>query len=118
VRVENALTLGRSEPQPDVSVIERAAPRPYHPVRAPLVIEVSVSSLTRDLVTKSVVYAAAGVDEYWVVDLDGRRLVVHTKPQADGYVNRREYSENERVTATALTLPELDLAELLRAAHG
>jgi Uma2 family endonuclease len=118
VGVGRPLTLERSEPEPDLFVIARDVPSPHHPATAALVIEVSVSSLSRDLAVKPKVYAAAGIPEYWVLDVEGRRLVVHTKPQADGYANRREYAENARVTATALTLPELDLGELLRAAHG
>jgi len=112
------LTQRNSEPEPDLFVIEVGTPSPYHPGTAALVVEVSISSLTRDLGIKAPLYAVAGVREYWVLDIEGRRLVVHTDPQADGYAKRREYGANERVTATALALPELDLGELLRAAHG
>lgn len=118
VGVGRPLTLSRSEPEPDLFVIARDAPSSFHPATAILVIEVSVSSLPRDLGVKPVIYAAAAIPEYWVLDLDGRRLVVHTNPQPDGYATRREYAEHERVTATALTLPQLDLSLLLRAAVG
>ena len=49
VRVGAPLSLGASEPEPDLMVIERDAPRPYHPATASLVIEVAVSSQGRDL---------------------------------------------------------------------
>jgi len=45
VRIAGSLTLEGSEPEPDLAVIPRAAPRPYHPATAALVVEVAVSSL-------------------------------------------------------------------------
>ena len=79
------MTLETSEPEPDLIVFQRDAPRAYHPSTAALVIEVSVSSLRRDLGQKPLLYSRAGVAEYWVVDLDGRRIVVHGGPLEDGY---------------------------------
>src|SRR3982751_5820041 len=49
VRVASALTFAESEPEPDLIVIARDASRPYHPGTAALAIEVSWSSLRRDL---------------------------------------------------------------------
>ena len=44
IRVSAALTIGMSEPEPDIIVIERDAPRRRHPATAALVIEVAVSA--------------------------------------------------------------------------
>ncbi|MGI8729327.1 MAG: Uma2 family endonuclease [Solirubrobacteraceae bacterium] len=118
IGVATALTLENSEPEPDLVVIERGTPAPYHPSTAALAIEVSVSSLARDLKIKTQVYGSAGVLEYWVLDLQGRRLVAHRDPTDDGYADRREYSAGERVTATAVELPPLDLGELLAVTGG
>jgi Uma2 family endonuclease len=117
VRVSSALTLARSEPEPDLYVIERDVDRPYHPATASLVIEVSVSSLARDLRVKPGLYAAAGVAEYWVVDLDGRRLVVHRRPEANGYEQVEMLEAASTVAATSLALPPLAVAELFGAAE-
>jgi Uma2 family endonuclease len=87
VRVSAALTLDRSEPEPDLFLIDLDAPRPYHPGTAKLVIEVAVSSQRRDLRTKPPIYARAGVPLYWVIDIDARRAVVHREPGPDGYAN-------------------------------
>jgi Uma2 family endonuclease len=115
VRAGAALTIGSSEPEPDVFVIARDAPRPYHPGTATLVIEVSVSSLRRDLGIKPRIYAEARIPRYWVIDLDGRRAVEHTDPRDGGYAT----IETLRNTLTA---PELgvsvSLAELLAFAIG
>src|SRR3954452_5563810 len=82
---QRALTIGDSEPEPDLVVRERDTPKPYHPAGAVLVIEVAASSLPVDLAVKAPLYASAGIPEYWVLDLDGRRTIVHREPSADGY---------------------------------
>jgi Uma2 family endonuclease len=120
VGIGNPLTLVESvsEPEPDFVVFDRATPRPYHPATAALVIEVSVSSLRRDLAVKVPLYAAAGVLEYLVLDVDGGRLLVHTEPGAEGYAQRRVHTAGARVRPSAVPLPALDLDELLRAARA
>jgi Uma2 family endonuclease len=45
-------------------------------------VEVAYSSLTFDLTTKASLCARAGVLEYWVLDVTGRRLIVHRNPAA------------------------------------
>jgi Uma2 family endonuclease len=116
VRVASALTLEGSEPEPDVAVIARDAPRPYHAATATLVIEVARSSRTRDLGRKVTLYAQGEVAEYWVLDLVGRVLVVHRRPREDRYEVVFTVGEGESVTAEALALPPLELDELLAAA--
>ena len=75
-----------SEPEPDLSVFPPAhAYRAHHPTEASLLIEVSRTSLRRDLTVKARIYAQAQVPDYWVVDVAKRRVVVHRDPQADGY---------------------------------
>jgi Uma2 family endonuclease len=118
IRVASPLTLTelRSEPEPDLFVVPHDVPQPYHPGTAAFVIEVSVSSLRRDLVTKPMLYARAGVTEYWVVDLDGRRVVCHRNPGPDGYREVTEVAADGRLTARSIDLPSLDVRELLAAA--
>ena len=115
VRVHAPLTVvaAEAEPEPDIAAIRRGTPSPYHPASAALVVEVAVNSQRRDLVLKPPVYAAAGVDEYWVVDLLGARVVCHRSPACDGYAERRVLLLAESLTATALSLPELVVGDLL-----
>jgi Uma2 family endonuclease len=117
VRIASALTLETSEPEPDLIVFPRDAPRAYHPSTAALVIEVSVSSLHRDLRQKPTLYSRAGVAEYWVVDLDGGRIVVHRGPTDGGYDDVTVVHGGERLAVTAVELPVLEVDELLRAAN-
>jgi Uma2 family endonuclease len=118
VRVGSSLTLVESEPEPDLTVIERDASRPYHPGTAALAIEVSWSSLRRDLQRKAALYAGAGVDEYWVFDVRGGRVVVHRKPSPSGYGEVREVRAGGRIAGVQAGLPDLDFDELLAATYG
>lgn len=117
VGVQTALTLSNSEPEPDLAVIPTDVHRPYHPGTATLVIEVAVSSRDRDLRQKPVLYAQAGIDEYWVVDLDAGVVVVHRDPTETGYGAITQIPGNGTVEAQAFELPRLDVAELLAAAR-
>jgi Uma2 family endonuclease len=85
IGVSAPLSIGDSEPEPDLTVIERGTEQPYHHATAALVVEVAVSSQRRDLRTKPAIYARAGVPTYWVIDLEGGRAIAHTEPGADGY---------------------------------
>lgn len=117
MRVTGPLTLGGSEPGPDVAVVDRTPPQLAHPSAARLVIEVAVSSHDRDLRAKPAVYAPY-VTEYWVVDLDGRRVVVHRNAVDGAY---REVTVVERgtpVAPLALELPAPDTDALFAAAFA
>src|SRR5580692_9562623 len=83
VRVQMPLVLSLwTDPIPDVAVV-RGSPFDYpnNPTTAELVVEVADSSLSTDLGEKAALYAAAGIADYWVVDLVHRCLVVHRDPQ-------------------------------------
>jgi Uma2 family endonuclease len=99
-----------SEPEPDLFIATRDDPGPHHPAYPKLVIEVAMSSLRTDMIVKQRIYALAGVMEYWVVDLHGRRLVRHRGP--DGVVYRSVDEVRDVLVASAVELPPLDLREL------
>jgi len=102
----------RSEPEPDVAVVRDEDDSRRHPSWALLVVEVSRSSLVVDLEVKSLIYAAAGVPEYWVVDPDERVVHVHRVPGADGY---GDVTRQRGPILTSATEPvfTLDLAAVL-----
>lgn len=85
VRGQMALRLSQiTDPMPDVAVVP-GSPRDYaqQPTTALLVVEVSDTSLAIDTGVKAQLYAAAGISDYWVVDLNSRVLIVHRDPQPD-----------------------------------
>jgi Uma2 family endonuclease len=85
-RVQQPLSLGTSsDPEPDVAIVPDV-PDDYasgHPTTALLVVEVSETTLRYDQTVKGSLYAAAGLPEYWVVNLVDRELEVHRRPVAD-----------------------------------
>jgi Uma2 family endonuclease len=78
-----------SEPEPDAVVLNRNIDEFAHRHPAPediaLLIEVAYSSLERDLGTKANLYARNGIPEYWIIDIVGRRALVHRHPEQGGY---------------------------------
>lgn len=83
VRVQLPLVLGdESEPEPDIALVsgEIRDHLAAHPSTALLVVEVADSSLAFDRTTKASLYAAAGIPEYWIVNLLDRVLEVHREP--------------------------------------
>lgn len=86
LRAGNPLAAsGWSEPEPDLAVVAVGDYRREHPTQALLVIEVSRSSLRKDLGVKAELYAEAGVPEYWVIDLAAAVVHVHRQPTPNGY---------------------------------
>ncbi len=85
VRVQMALVLGQAtDPMPDLAVVP--GPRrkhTVHPTSALLVVEVSESSLYYDKGEKANLYAAGGIADYWVLDLNNRCVHVFRDPVAD-----------------------------------
>ncbi len=92
-----------SRPEPDLAIAP-VTPRDRHPSGALLVVEISVSSRRIDLGLKATIYAAAGVPEYWVLDVDARTLFVHREPQVDRYSSVERFGDDASVTAVALTV--------------
>ena len=90
VRVQLPLALSdSSEPEPDLTVVAPAEYKQAHPSATDvrLLIEVADSSLADDRGFKAEEYAAAGIPEYWVVNLIDELVEVHTRPIRDRYGN-------------------------------
>ena len=83
IRCQLPLSLSEAdEPEPDIAVVARDAPRSRasHPATARLVFEVANESIRKDRQIKAPLYARAGIAEYVIVDLAKERLEVHTSP--------------------------------------
>ena len=59
-------------------------PRDTAPRTAALVVEVADSSLEYDRRDKAQLYARAGFEDYWIVNLRERCVEVHRQPSPDG----------------------------------
>jgi Uma2 family endonuclease len=83
ISVQSPLVAGhRSVPEPDVAVLPGtdADYDQSHPREALLVVEVADSSLVQDRLTKASIYAAAGIPEYWIVNLRDDVVEVFRSP--------------------------------------
>lgn len=116
-RIAGSMTIGCSEPEPDVAILRRPAPTQAHPSRALLVIEVAVSSRDRDLRAKPAVYAGA-VDEYWVVDLERRELVVHRDGASGSFARVDRVARGGELAPVVLPMAPLATDELFATALG
>jgi len=116
VRVQNPLAIPGSEsaPQPDIAWVRlrRYADRRPLPEEVSLVIEVADTSLEFDTTAKAGLYAAAGIADYWVVDLTSRGLIVFRDPRAGRYETRLTHRGDQLVSPLALPAASLSPAEL------
>lgn len=113
VRVQLPLVVSDgSEPEPDVAVCAPGDPRAAIPTTALLVIEVADSSVALDR-EKARVYAAAGVGEYWIVNLPERVIEVHTEPGASGYATVAVRKPGEMLCIAAFPDVELAVADVI-----
>jgi Uma2 family endonuclease len=101
-----------SEPEPDAAVVPSGDYETEHPATALLVIEVSDSSLKTDR-AKASVYAAAGIPEYWIVNLVARTIEVYTSPDGDRYGEVRTLREGDAVQPRALPDAMIAVADIL-----
>ncbi len=118
VSVQDPVVLAQSEPEPDIALL---IPRDdFYAGAKPtggdalLVIEVSESSLEYDREIKLPLYAQAGIDEVWIVNLGNSQIETFRQPQADGnYQSHRIYTRNEALCPAAFSDVELKVMEVL-----
>lgn len=86
IRSQGPIALDdESEPEPDIAVV-LGSRRDYsgeHPARPVLVVEVAESSLRLDRHRKAGLYARAGLDDYWIVNLVDAVLEIYRQPVAE-----------------------------------
>jgi len=121
VRTQMPLALEPdSEPEPDVAVVV-GAPRDYrdeHPRSAILVAEVADSTLLYDRERKALIYARAGIQEYWLLNLVDRCLEIYRDPApvgaaAPGYRSIRVARADETIAPLARPEVSISVSDLL-----
>jgi Uma2 family endonuclease len=111
VREAHPITLpNHSEPEPDIAIV--CAPNSqyltHHPYPQDIfwLIEYANATLKKDLNDKKRVYAAAGIQEYWVVNLQTLELIVFRDLAIDTY-------QSETILATGnispLSFPDIQI---------
>ncbi len=118
VRAQMPVALDdESAPEPDLAVVPgvRADYRASHPARPVLALEVAESSLDFDRQHKGSLYARAGVQDYWIVNLIARVLEVYRDPIQDpstpyGWRYRSVTMLGPSAVAAPLALPSTRIA--------
>ncbi len=107
-------------PQPDIIVWDPIRARGQVPrERVRLAVEVSDTTLSDDLGYKRALYAAAGIPEYWIVDLRGQVVHQNWAPAAGTYSRAEVVPFGDPVASVAVpglvigtaALQEQDTAE-------
>jgi Uma2 family endonuclease len=119
VRVQDPLRIDDfNEPEPDLAIV---TPREdFYAARHPgprdtlLVVEVADTSLDHDMTTKAAVYAAAGIEEYWVLDLTSHSVAIFRDPRGGSYDTRHTHRSFEPIRPAALPHCAIDPLAVLR----
>ncbi|MEM8525643.1 MAG: Uma2 family endonuclease [Bacteroidota bacterium] len=117
VSVQNPVSLSKySEPEPDIAVLK---PRDdfytdSHPIPSEIffLIEVADTSVGYDYDIKLPMYAAAGILEVWVLDINEAQLTQHTQPDGNEYLEQKVLRVNDKLKCEILDL-ELDMKQIL-----
>ena len=109
VRCEKPIRIAfDAEPVPDVSILrgKNADYRQRHPSPedVALLVEVAISSAAIDTGEKALLYAQAGIVDYWVALPETGQLIVHREPTDAGYQSVTTLTRNAIVSP--LSAPE------------
>jgi Uma2 family endonuclease len=111
VRENKPVTLSTSEPEPDIVIAQlpRSQYIEHHPYpeNILLLVEVSKSTLNYDTSVKKKIYSQENIPEYWVVDVKGRKLIVHRSPLSGDYREQVELLSGAKIAP--LAFPDLEL---------
>jgi Uma2 family endonuclease len=115
VCVRMPLVLGQStDPEPDLAVVAGSARgATTHPTTAALVLEVADSSLRFDTTVKLAVYAAGGIADYWVLDVNARQLLVFRDPHGQTYRTQQTLGPSDTIVPLAVPGRAVTVADLL-----
>lgn len=118
VSVQNPIIATEdSEPQPDIALLIRRDD--LYKDELPkgkdvaLVIEVSDSTIGYDRSRKVPKYAAAGIPETWLIDLESEHVEVHFSPKETAYGVVKIYLKGEDVVSETLPRLKLPVADII-----
>ncbi len=103
LRVEQPITCGDSEPEPDLAVVAGRNEdfRHDHPRTAELVIEICITSHDYDR-SKLRAYAAVGVKECWLIRGPEKKIEVYRQPEGDRYDEHSLHGPGDTLASAAL----------------
>ena len=104
-----------SEPEPDIAVVLGTARdyRDAHPTTALLIVEVADATLDFDRQRKQILYARAGIPEYWIVNLIDRCVEVYRGPGPASYRSSRKCLPGEIISPLAAPGAKIAVSDIL-----
>ena len=113
VSQERPLRLTDSEPEPDLCVLHgsRADFQTRNATTALLTVEIAVSSVSEDR-EYALMYAEAGIPEYWIVLAEAKQVEVYRTPQGGVYQQRQSYQKDDLLVCQSLPDLRVPLAQL------
>lgn len=113
VRVEQPLTIGASEPEPDLAVIagHRGLFRDQHPTTASLVVEVAITTVELDR-AKADIYSQSGIAEYLLVLPKLQQVIVYGDLSNGVYQSIKTLNKDAAISLINLCHASLDLSQL------
>ena len=115
VRIQSPFAAtDNSEPEPDVAIVPIDDYHRQHAGEAHLIIEVAESSLKRDRGQKQRIYAQAGVPEYWIVNVPGRCVEVHSEPRVEDYAQCEVVGYDGALAPRAFPDVVIEVRQILR----
>lgn len=107
-----------SEPEPDIAVVipDSLYYEDHHPSPSEiyLIIEVADTTLKIDRQVKAQIYAQSGITDYWILDVNERKLHVFREPSQNGYKSELILSENGNISPLAFPNCTFIIREMLR----
>jgi len=99
-----------SAPQPDLVLVPWARKSKRHPTPAEvfLIVEISDTSLRYDRGDKLHAYAAVGIREFWIVNLEADTIEIYRQPE--GVTYREQLVVPLEGTASPLAFPDVSIA--------
>ncbi len=117
--IQGTVTLGEGQVfDPDMALLDPqtgwlSPVAPHRGATSSLIVESAASSLPRDQQKKLPAYAAAGIQEYWIIDLQKTSLLVHRQPEGERYASIVTLSEKDVVTPLACGELKVVVGELV-----
>lgn len=116
IRAEKPIVIANANscPEPDIAWVTRRRYVDRHPLPddVHLLIEVSYSSVDFDRTEKLSLYAEAGIQEYWQVDVPSRSVVVYCEPVAASYRSVATYACGTKLSPICLPDAGLEVSAL------
>jgi len=110
--VQDPVAMEDSEPEPDFAILalrdDLFATAHPTPSDVHLIVEVADAGRTLDREVKGPLYAASGIREYWLVDLETDRIEIHRRPEGRRWREIRTVGPGDRIAPEAF--PDFEVA--------